>query len=56
MVHFFNYKQSLYDSTLRVELLERLRNEEKFDSVEALTMQLHADKEHALQIIKSYAE
>ena len=52
-VHFFNFKQSLYNKTLQVDLLDRLRDEQKFASVEALKTQLQKDKSAALEYIKS---
>lgn len=43
-VHLFDFQGDLYGETLSVELLERLRDEQKFDSVEALRLQLEKDK------------
>ncbi|MBQ0769170.1 MAG: bifunctional riboflavin kinase/FAD synthetase [Bizionia sp.] len=54
-VHFLDLDESLYDSHLKVELLHRLRNERKFNSVEALTEQLHRDKQHTLDFIAQNA-
>lgn len=50
-VNFFDFSASLYDKTLKVEILHRLRDEEKFDSVEALKAQLYRDNENALKLI-----
>ena len=50
-VHFFNLKKDLYDSTLKVHIVARLRDEHKFDSVETLKAQLEKDKSAALALI-----
>ena len=51
-VHFFNFDQDLYNKKLKIELLEPLRNERKFESLESLKEQLKIDKENALQLIE----
>lgn len=43
-VHFFNLDANLYSKTLKIELLEHLRNEIKFPNIEALKVQLEKDK------------
>ena len=50
-VHFFNFDEDLYDRSLQIDILERLRDEQKFESVEALKEQLARDKEKSLSII-----
>jgi len=55
-VHFFDWNTSLYDTVLKVELLQRLRDEEKFESVDALKGQLDKDQKQALKYIESYAK
>lgn len=52
-VHFFDFDNDLYQAELRIELLERLRDEEKFDSVEALKVQLEKDKKVSLAYIEN---
>ena len=54
-VHFLDLDKSLYDSHLKVELLHRIRDEKKFDSVEALKEQLHRDKQQTLDFITKNA-
>jgi riboflavin kinase/FMN adenylyltransferase len=51
-VHFFNFNQDLYSKKLKIELLERLRDERKFESLEYLQSQLKIDKENALELIE----
>ncbi len=53
-VHFFNLDKDLYDDTLKVNILNRLRDEHKFDSVALLREQLKLDQEHALKFISDY--
>ena len=50
-VHFFNFNKDIYNKTIKVDLLERIRDEQKFNSVEALKKQLAKDKETALAFI-----
>ncbi len=50
-VHFFDFDDNLYDQRLKVSFLDRLRNEHKFESVEALIAQLTQDQIKAKQII-----
>lgn len=52
--HFFNWEDSLYNKTLKIELLDRLRDEQKFESIEVLKTQLKKDQDKALLIIKNY--
>ncbi len=51
-VHFFDFDSDIYDSHIRVAILQRIRSEEKFESVELLTNQLKKDRDfskHYLQ-------
>jgi riboflavin kinase/FMN adenylyltransferase len=50
-VHFFDLDQDLYGRKLKIELLDRLRHEQKFESLESLRYQLKTDKENALIFI-----
>ena len=52
-VHFFDFNQDLYEKKVCVELLHYLRDEHKFDSVEALKLQLKKDQEASLKLISS---
>ena len=42
-VHFFNFNMDIYGKTLEIEILERLRDEQKFDSLDELKNQLSKD-------------
>ncbi len=52
-IHFFDFEDDLYHQKIRVELLDRIRDEIKFESVDALKEQLHKDKETSLSLIAS---
>ncbi|MDO5979216.1 bifunctional riboflavin kinase/FAD synthetase [Flavivirga spongiicola] len=53
-VHFFNFDNDIYGENIQIELLNRIRDEEKFKSVEALKIQLKKDKETALTYIATH--
>jgi riboflavin kinase/FMN adenylyltransferase len=50
-IHFFNFNQTIYNKTLVIELLERIRDEEKFDSVDDLKTQLQKDEDTSKKYI-----
>ncbi|NNK76176.1 MAG: bifunctional riboflavin kinase/FAD synthetase [Maribacter sp.] len=50
-IHYFDFDQDLYDQKLQVDILARIRDEHKFDTVEALKNQLSKDKETSLAIL-----
>jgi riboflavin kinase / FMN adenylyltransferase len=50
-VHLFDFDGDLYGRTLRVEFIERLRDEVKFPDAEALRRQMHADAAQAKSIL-----
>jgi riboflavin kinase/FMN adenylyltransferase len=52
-VHFFNLEQDLYGKKISVELLNFLREEHKFESVQSLQTQLHLDKRNSLDFINN---
>ena len=52
-IHFFDFDEDIYEEKCTIELLGRLRDEQKFDSLELLQNQLHLDKHNALEFIKS---
>ncbi|MXN91360.1 bifunctional riboflavin kinase/FAD synthetase [Flavobacterium sp. Sd200] len=47
-VNFFDLDANLYDTELKISLHHRLRNEQKFDGIEALKIQLAKDKQNAI--------
>lgn len=51
-IHFFDWTGDLYGKTLTVEFLDFLRDEERFDSLDALKTQLSKDKIKSLALIE----
>lgn len=52
-VHLFNFNENLYDATIKVYFLKKLRNEIKFEGLEALKAQLAKDMEESLAFLAS---
>ena len=50
-VHFFDFNANLYQQQLTINLLYFLRDEEKFDSIESLILQLKKDEQTARNFI-----
>jgi len=50
-IHFFDFNKDLYGKKIQIDVLKFLRDEQKFDSVEALKYQLKKDKQKSLEII-----
>jgi riboflavin kinase/FMN adenylyltransferase len=46
-VHILNFSEQIYGRCVEIELLHKLRDEWKFDSLEALTEQIHRDIDDA---------
>ena len=53
-VHIFDFDRDIYGVTLRVAFLHRLRDETRFDGIEALKRQITADVAHARKVCKMY--
>jgi riboflavin kinase/FMN adenylyltransferase len=51
-VNIFNFDKEIYTKTLRVEFIERIRDEEKFDSLEALIGAIKNDEKICKALIK----
>lgn len=51
-VHYLDFDKDLYETTVQVDILKRIRDEHKFDSVDALKIQLQKDKETSLAFIE----
>lgn len=54
-VHLFDFDENIYDQEVKVAFVDKLRNEKKFDGLEALTNQLQMDKLHALDLLSRTA-
>lgn len=50
-IHFFDFNQDIYNKKIKIELLQRLRDEQKFESIEALQKQLFKDKSYTIDFI-----
>ena len=51
-INLFDFKQDIYNREITVSLLKRMRAEQKFESIDALKMQLGIDKTKAENYIK----
>ncbi len=52
--HLFDFSGNLYGETLQIAPIVKLRDEQTFASVEALTAQLHLDKANALVALQKH--
>ena len=52
-VHILDFTEDIYGAELKVEFVQRLRAEIKFDSVESLVSQMHTDVSDARAILES---
>jgi riboflavin kinase / FMN adenylyltransferase len=50
-VNIFDFDQDIYGVTLKIILLKRLRDEEKFENLEMLTQQLYLDRNNCFELI-----
>lgn len=51
-VFILNFDEDIYDAIITLNLIERIRSEKKFDSVEDLIKQMDEDKKTALKILE----
>ena len=52
-IHFFDFNQDIYNQKITISLLKRIRDEQKFESVDALKIQLGMDKTSAQDYFES---
>lgn len=50
--HLFDFDQDLYGQRLRLNFIQQLREERKFDNLEGLRQQLQKDETHARKVLK----
>jgi riboflavin kinase/FMN adenylyltransferase len=50
-VHIFDFDEDIYDRYIHVDFIERLRDELRFDSADALVEQMHLDSRQARAIL-----
>ena len=51
-VHILDFEKEIYGESIQIELLSKLREEQKFDSIESLVRQLNEDKLNTFQYFK----
>lgn len=51
-VHFFDLNEDLYDKIVNVSIVKFIRTEEKFESIDALKMQLNKDREFSKNYLR----
>lgn len=50
-VNIFNFDEDIYDEQITIQFVDRLRDEKKFENLDALKAQLAKDKEQSLDIL-----
>lgn len=55
-VHILHFDEMIYGKTIEIEWVERLRDEQKFDSIEALIVQITNDKEKADDLLTKWLQ
>jgi riboflavin kinase/FMN adenylyltransferase len=50
-VNIFNFDKDIYDEIIKINFIEKIRDEKKFDSLNELRKQLSADKEYSINKI-----
>jgi riboflavin kinase/FMN adenylyltransferase len=53
-VHFFNFDGDIYGNKIKISVIEFIRNEQKFESLQALKQQLDKDKQFSIQFLNKY--
>ena len=53
-VHLLNFSEDIYGQKIQVNVIERLRDEQKFESFEALKLQLEMDKANTLHYFENW--
>tara|TARA_B110000037_G_scaffold177369_1_gene202696 strand:- start:402 stop:1334 length:933 start_codon:yes stop_codon:yes gene_type:complete len=53
-IHLFDFNKDVYELELRAKVIERIRDEVKFSSLESLKIQILKDNENAKKILESF--
>lgn len=53
-IHLFNFDKDIYDAEISVEVLKRIRDEQKYNSITELQEQLKKDQQEALHYLTSH--
>lgn len=51
-VNIFNFDQQIYDQQITISFVERMRDEKKFENIDALKEQLKVDRVNAMKILE----
>lgn len=54
-VHIHDFNHNLYDRSLSVDFIQRIREEKRFDSIDALIIQIESDKAKTVKILSKNA-
>jgi len=49
-VHIIDFNEDIYNETLKVDFIRKIRNEKKFNGIEELIEQLHKDKQNVIEM------
>jgi riboflavin kinase/FMN adenylyltransferase len=52
-VHFFNFSQDIYNQNITIQIIEKIREEAKFDSILDLQIQLIKDKQYCQKFFEN---
>jgi riboflavin kinase/FMN adenylyltransferase len=52
----FDFNSNIYGQQVEIEFYKKLRNEEKYDSVDELIAQIKEDVEHAKSLIPLFSQ
>jgi riboflavin kinase/FMN adenylyltransferase len=53
-VHIFEFNDNIYDTEISIEFIDRVREEQKFKSLDALKGQLRSDEKHVKEILANH--
>ena len=53
-VHLFNFSKNIYGKHAHVTFLKKIRDEKKFENIDALKKQIHIDIDHVKKFFKEY--
>ena len=53
-IHYFDFNSDLYNQKIKVSILQRIRSEQKFESVDLLKEQLKKDKKTAISLLHKF--
>ena len=53
-VHLFDFDKNIYGEEVSVDWFKRIRDEQKFDGIHALKVQIEKDKQSAIETLKNF--